>query len=52
MAWLNGNHGDSKVEIKPQVDQYTIDGKEFLVLAEGTFSKLRMCNRTPKFCNE
>ena len=29
MAWLNGNYGDTKVEIKPQVDQYTIDGKNF-----------------------
>jgi adenosylhomocysteinase len=28
MAWLNTNHGASKVEIKPQVDKYTIDGKD------------------------
>uniref|UniRef100_A0A2B4RBG0 adenosylhomocysteinase n=1 Tax=Stylophora pistillata TaxID=50429 RepID=A0A2B4RBG0_STYPI len=35
MDWLNKNYGDSKIEIKPQVDQYTIDGKEFIVLAEG-----------------
>ena len=25
VAWLNENHGNSKVEIKPQVDKYTIE---------------------------
>ena len=25
MAWLNNNYGKTKVEIKPQVDKYTID---------------------------
>jgi S-adenosylhomocysteine hydrolase len=29
------NHGSSKVEIKPQVDKYTIDGKDIILLAEG-----------------
>jgi adenosylhomocysteinase len=28
VTWLNTNHGASKVEIKPQVDKYTIDGKD------------------------
>src|SRR5690554_195212 len=28
MAWMNKNHGASKIEIKPQVDKYTIDGKD------------------------
>ena len=27
VAWLNDNWGKSKVEIKPQVDKYTVDGK-------------------------
>ncbi|WP_152286268.1 adenosylhomocysteinase [Flavicella marina] len=49
MAWLNGNHGDSKVEIKPQVDQYTIDGKEFLVLAEGRLVNLGCATGHPSF---
>ncbi len=49
MAWLNGNYGDSKVEIKPQVDQYTIDGKEFLVLAEGRLVNLGCATGHPSF---
>jgi adenosylhomocysteinase len=49
MAWLNGNHGASKVEIKPQVDQYTIDGKEFLILAEGRLVNLGCATGHPSF---
>ena len=49
MAWLNANHGDSKVEIKPQVDQYTIDGKEFIVLAEGRLVNLGCATGHPSF---
>ena len=30
MAWLNGKYGHTKDTIKPQVDQYTINGKIFL----------------------
>src|SRR5437868_15027399 len=33
MAWLNTTHGKTKVEIKPQVDKYTVDGKDIIVLA-------------------
>src|ERR1700722_7196971 len=35
MAWLNENHGKTKDVIKPQVDKYTVDGKDIIVLAEG-----------------
>ncbi len=49
MAWLNENYGASKVEIKPQVDQYTIDGKEFLVLAEGRLVNLGCATGHPSF---
>jgi len=49
MAWLNGKHGASKVEIKPQVDQYTIDGKEFLLLAEGRLVNLGCATGHPSF---
>ncbi|NIJ46219.1 adenosylhomocysteinase [Wenyingzhuangia heitensis] len=49
MAWLNKNYGESKVEIKPQVDQYTIDGKEFLVLAEGRLVNLGCATGHPSF---
>jgi adenosylhomocysteinase len=49
MAWLNGTHGASKIEIKPQVDQYTIDGKEFLLLAEGRLVNLGCATGHPSF---
>jgi adenosylhomocysteinase len=51
LTWLNTNHGASKVEIKPQVDKYTIDGKDIILLAEGRLVNLG-CYRSPKFCNE
>ncbi|MEL6925013.1 MAG: adenosylhomocysteinase, partial [Bacteroidota bacterium] len=35
MAWLNDTYGDTKVVIKPQVDKYTIDGSDVIILAEG-----------------
>jgi adenosylhomocysteinase len=40
MAWLNANYGASKINIKPQVDKYTIDGKDIIVLAEGRLVNL------------
>jgi len=49
MAWLNGTHGDSKVEIKPQVDKYTIDGNDILVLAEGRLVNLGCATGHPSF---
>ncbi|MDF1697137.1 MAG: adenosylhomocysteinase [Saprospiraceae bacterium] len=49
MAWLNGTHGDSKVEIKPQVDKYTIDGKDIIVLAEGRLVNLGCATGHPSF---
>ncbi len=49
MAWLNKNHGDSKVEIKPQVDKYTIAGKDILVLAEGRLVNLGCATGHPSF---
>jgi adenosylhomocysteinase len=50
VTWLNTNHGASKVEIKPQVDKYTIDGKDIILLAEGRLVNLWL--QVPKFCNE
>ena len=32
MAWLNENYGNTKNTIKPQVDKYTIDGNDIIVL--------------------
>ena len=40
MGWLNSNYGDTKVEIKPQVDKYTLDGKDIIILAEGRLVNL------------
>jgi adenosylhomocysteinase len=49
MAWLNKNYGHSKVEIKPQVDLYNIDGKEIIVLAEGRLVNLGVATGHPSF---
>lgn len=31
VAWLNHNYGNTKVEIKPQVDKYAIEGKDIIL---------------------
>ena len=49
MAWLNGAYGSTKVEIKPQVDLYNIDGKDILVLAEGRLVNLGCATGHPSF---
>jgi len=49
MGWLNDNHGDSKVIIKPQVDKYTIDGKDVIILAEGRLVNLGCGTGHPSF---
>jgi adenosylhomocysteinase len=49
MAWLNGNYGHTKIEIKPQVDKYTIDGVDILVLAEGRLVNLGCATGHPSF---
>ncbi|MEL6124070.1 MAG: adenosylhomocysteinase, partial [Bacteroidota bacterium] len=49
MAWLNGTYGDTKIEIKPQVDKYTIDGKDVLILAEGRLVNLGCATGHPSF---
>ena len=49
MAWLNKNHGASKIEIKPQVDKYTIAGKDIIILAEGRLVNLGCAMGHPSF---
>lgn len=49
MAWLNKNYGDSKDIIKPQVDKYTVDGKDIIVLAEGRLVNLGCATGHPSF---
>jgi adenosylhomocysteinase len=49
MAWLNKNYGKTKDTIKPQVDKYTIDGKDIIVLAEGRLVNLGCATGHPSF---
>jgi adenosylhomocysteinase len=49
VAWLNEHYGSSKVIIKPQVDQYTINGKEIILLAEGRLVNLGCATGHPSF---
>ena len=50
MAWLNKNYGQTKSEIKPQVDLYTLeDNKEIIVLAEGRLVNLGCATGHPSF---
>ena len=49
IAWLNQNYGKTKDTIKPQVDKYTLDGKDIIVLAEGRLVNLGCATGHPSF---
>ncbi|MCA1763209.1 MAG: adenosylhomocysteinase [Cryomorphaceae bacterium] len=49
VSWLNTNYGDSKVEVKPQVDMYTVEGKDIILLAEGRLVNLGCATGHPSF---
>ena len=50
VAWLENSKGVTKVEIKPQVDRYTLpSGKSVLVLAEGRLVNLGCATGHPSF---
>uniref|UniRef100_UPI003516DC65 adenosylhomocysteinase n=1 Tax=Mesoflavibacter profundi TaxID=2708110 RepID=UPI003516DC65 len=49
MAWLNENYGNTKNTIKPQVDKYTIDGNDIIILAEGRLVNLGCATGHPSF---
>ena len=49
MAWLNGKYGASKIEIKPQVDLYNVNGNEIIILAEGRLVNLGCATGHPSF---
>lgn len=49
MAWLEKNYGKSKRNVKPQVDIFTIEGKEIIVLAEGRLVNLGCATGHPSF---
>jgi len=49
MAWLNSHYRHTRDEIKPQVDKYTLDGKDIIVLAEGRLVNLGCATGHPSF---
>lgn len=49
VAWLNKNHGSTKSEIKPQVDMYTVNGNDIILLAEGRLVNLGCATGHPSF---
>lgn len=49
ISWLNKNYGNTKNTIKPQVDLYTIEGKDIIVLAEGRLVNLGCATGHPSF---
>jgi adenosylhomocysteinase len=50
MDWLNKNFGQSKTEIKPQVDIYTLqNSKQLIILAEGRLVNLGCATGHPSF---
>lgn len=49
MAWLNANYGSTKSKVKPQVDIYTLDGIEIIILAEGRLVNLGCATGHPSF---
>ncbi len=49
MAWLNKTYGNTRVEIKPQVDLYNVDGNDVIILAEGRLVNLGCATGHPSF---
>ncbi len=49
VAWLNKHAGDTKKTIKPQVDKYTVDGNDIILLAEGRLVNLGCATGHPSF---
>ena len=49
VAWVDNNHGSTKTTIKPQVDMYTINGKDVILLAEGRLVNLGCATGHPSF---
>ncbi len=50
MAWLNKNYGHTKSEVKPQVDLYTLENdNQIIVLAEGRLVNLGCATGHPSF---
>ena len=46
---MNEAYGDTRVNIKPQVDKYQIEGKDIILLAEGRLVNLGCATGHPSF---
>ena len=49
VSWLNEKWGHTKNTVKPQVDMYTVDGKDIILLAEGRLVNLGCATGHPSF---
>ena len=49
VKWLKEHYGHTRIEIKPQVDQYEVEGKDVLLLAEGRLVNLGLATGHPSF---
>ena len=49
VAWINRSYGHTKIQIKPQVDLYNIDGADIILLAEGRLVNLGCATGHPSF---
>ena len=49
MDWLEKNYGHTKENIKPQVDKYTVDDHDVIILAEGRLVNLGCATGHPSF---
>ncbi|MAX80466.1 MAG: adenosylhomocysteinase [Crocinitomicaceae bacterium] len=49
VAFLEKDYGHTRVEIKPQVDKYTVDGNDILLLARGRLVNLGCATGHPSF---
>ena len=49
VSWLNEKWGDTKQEIKPQVDLYNVNGNDIILLAEGRLVNLGCATGHPSF---
>ena len=49
VAWLNKNFEDTKIEVKPQVDIYNVNGNDIILLAEGRLVNLGCATGHPSF---
>ena len=47
--WLESNYGNTKYIVKPQVEVYSIEGKEIILLAEGRLVNLGCATGHPSF---